>query len=60
MAASAAGRRRRARCSKNLGSDTRPVRACSPRTTVAMRKPDRVKNVDTVNMAPDTNVTPWW
>jgi hypothetical protein len=25
-----------------------------------MRKPDRVKNVDTPNMPPGTKVKPWW
>jgi len=60
MATSDAGSRRRARRTQNDRRSTRPLLACSITRREVMRKPDRVKNVETARKAPDAKPMSAW
>jgi hypothetical protein len=60
MVTTAAGRRRRARRSQKRAGERRPVAPHSPRANVVMRKPERVKNVETPRNPPRAAPKPWW
>ena len=60
MVASAAGSRRRNRRSQKRPSEMRPCLACSPSRTEVMRKPERVKKVETLRKAPAAQPPSAW